>query len=297
MALKEMYPAINNSVPALLTALLSATATTIPLSNAALLPDGPNIATLGMEDNAELVYYTAVTDNHLTGCVRGYAGTVAQIWPEHTAVYRAYTAVDHHAFLHNLQTLQAQKLDITGDASALRPAYDTAPSRANLLSGETLSESLAKLRRWYLDLGPAAWAEFGATPDTVAPGDHTHDAYLALDAHGKAAPSALSARLVTVTASRALSLTDAGCCLDATASSPLTLTIPTHQDVPFPIDTEIEIAWEGPAQVTIAAASGVTLASVKGAVTASGLPLMARYAVAALKKKADNSWRVTGEIA
>ena len=119
MTLQEMYGGMNNSPQTKLTANITAAATTIPVEKASNLPPAPNIATIGIEENAELVLYNGISGNSLTGCIRGFGGTLAQIWLENEPVYRAYTSVDHERFIQNI-------LDINTFAS------DTAASLPNI---------------------------------------------------------------------------------------------------------------------------------------------------------------------
>lgn len=296
MALREMYPAAVNSVPTMLVGLLSATATAVDVENAAVLPEGPSIATLGTEDNAELVYYGAIVGNRLTGCVRGYGGTAAQIWPAGTLVYRAYTVVDHERFCENILDLDERKVDDTGTINNTKATFVGAAYRSNLAPGERMSTLLGKLYRWYVDFGAGAWAGFGKAAGTIAEGNHGHDGYVPVDGDGKARAQALSAGSVRVTASRALVAGDAGRCLDVDAGTAVTVTIPEDAEASLPADTEIEIAWEGSGAVRIVPAAGVTLMSTKGRMD-DGTELATRYAVCVLKKKAANDWRITGEIA
>lgn len=176
MALKDMFQAVNNSVPTRLAEAITATATTLLLEDGAVLPDAPNVVTLSVEDTAELVWYGAKADGTLSSCVRGYGGTAAQMWPEHTPAYRAYTAVDHQGFIDNIQTLDTAKLERDGEAAFVHVAFETAEARANVESGERLSTLFGKLRRWFSSFGAAAWMNTGTAAGTVAAGNHSHTA-------------------------------------------------------------------------------------------------------------------------
>ena len=105
MAQKTMYKGINNSPVTKLTASLSTQDTTINITDETAFPDVPNIATIGTEDNAELVLYTGKTTGKLTGCTRGFYGTIAKSWPASTKIYRGYTAYDHDTFIDNIRNL------------------------------------------------------------------------------------------------------------------------------------------------------------------------------------------------
>ena len=105
MARYTMYPAINNSPQTSLAASLSASATSISLLDASVLPDAPNLCTIGTGDDAEVVLYTTKIGNVLSGVTRGYFGTTPKAWAANTAVYRGITAYDHEAFRKNLDQM------------------------------------------------------------------------------------------------------------------------------------------------------------------------------------------------
>ncbi len=109
MAQKTMYKGINNSPIATLTAQAAAADTEINVSNVAAFPAAPNIATLGTDDNAELVLYTGIGTGKLTGCTRGFNSTTARSWAINTKVYRGFTAYDHDTFVNNINDLNAAK--------------------------------------------------------------------------------------------------------------------------------------------------------------------------------------------
>jgi hypothetical protein len=90
-------------------------------------------------------------------------------------------------------------------------------------------------------------------------------------------------------ASYSLVLADAGKMILATSSSPTTITIPLSSAHNFSIGTQILVMQQGTAQVTIAAASGVTVNSKNG-LTTSG-----QYAVISLIKIGTDTWIVAGD--
>lgn len=116
--------------------------------------------------------------------------------------------------------------------------------------------------------------------------------YAALDSNTKVNAAQASARLLAVSQSRELALTDAGAMLYSNSSSAITITIPTNSDVAFPVGTEIEFCRWGSGALTIAAASGVNLYSAN-----SLKSLSIRYATAGLKKISTNNWLLTGALA
>lgn len=108
MALSTMYPAKNNSPTTFLTEQITAAATTMTLDDATVLPDAPNLAVLGSEDNAEIVSYTAISGNVVSGLVRGVHNTVPSVWAAETPVARNFTALDHDRFIENINELQSE---------------------------------------------------------------------------------------------------------------------------------------------------------------------------------------------
>ena len=98
-----MYPAKSGSPTAYLTAGISAVVTELT-TDADVLPDAPNLATLGTDATAEVVLYTVKAGTTISGITRAFSGTSAQTWPIGTAVSRRYTSYDHDAFRQNLET-------------------------------------------------------------------------------------------------------------------------------------------------------------------------------------------------
>lgn len=106
---------------------------------------------------------------------------------------------------------------------------------------------------------------------------------------GKVKASQLSRGKSSVSASRALTLSDEGKALYCTNSGAITLTVPTNASAAFPAGTEILIYRKGSGTVTVAAASGVTLLCPGAGVIAS------RYGSVRLKKWDTNTWSLEGE--
>lgn len=105
MAWREMYPAAVTSSGIKLLTPAGPEDTALHVALAEALPQGANLLTLGTGDDAELVRYEAVTDGWVTGCQRGMGETAAMAWEADTPVYRAYSTVDHQAFIDNIQAL------------------------------------------------------------------------------------------------------------------------------------------------------------------------------------------------
>lgn len=109
---------------------------------------------------------------------------------------------------------------------------------------------------------------------------------------GKAKAEQASAAIVALTEGRELVLSDAGKLLCVDAAADITLTIPTDAGVAFPVGTEIEVMQEGAGTVTfVGADTSVTLHSFE-----EGRETIGQYAVAVLKKKGANNWRLAGAV-
>ena len=149
MAQNTMYVSKNNSPQTTLTNEITATEQTIPVADISKLPAAPNIASIGSGDNIELVYYAGISGSTLTGCVRGYHGTTASIWYEDTPVYRAYTSYDHDTFKGNIEDLDTNKLDKTGDGSSTTVTFTEAGTLANPATGESQATLWGKILKLF----------------------------------------------------------------------------------------------------------------------------------------------------
>ncbi len=87
-------------------------------------------------------------------------------------------------------------------------------------------------------------------------------------------------------------LADIGAVVEGTSGSGQTYTIPTNATSAFPIGTVIGIFQAGAGQITIAAAGGVTLQS-DGALVKTA----AQFATVGLRKRATNTWCLSGDLA
>ncbi len=97
-----MYPAKSGSPTAFITVGITAISDSITM-DADVLPDAPNMATLGNGATAEVVLYATKVGTTISDLTRGFSGTTAQTWPIGTAVSRRYTSYDHDAFRQNLE--------------------------------------------------------------------------------------------------------------------------------------------------------------------------------------------------
>ncbi len=108
--LETMYPGIAFSPQTKLTAAINETDTVISVESTAGLPDGPNYATIGADENAETIYYAIKLPTQLSGCVRGIEG-LAKAWAIGDVLGRNFTAKDYEVILKNVLTLNEKKQD------------------------------------------------------------------------------------------------------------------------------------------------------------------------------------------
>ena len=118
MSLRTMYPAQNNSPKTYLAEAISASDTSMTLVDASVLPEAPNLLVIGINDNAEIIQYSAITGNVVSGLVRGINGTIPQPWEIDSIVARNFTAQDAEAFRENILDLEARKAN-TDDLGGL----------------------------------------------------------------------------------------------------------------------------------------------------------------------------------
>ena len=116
-----MYSGFVNSNPTFLSSDIDSTQTLIDVVDGSKLPDAPNLATIGIDGNAETILYTDKSGNQLTS-VRGFQG-VAKSWVANTQICRTFTAYDHDTFKANIEDIVAEISDqdwglITGSATS-----------------------------------------------------------------------------------------------------------------------------------------------------------------------------------
>ena len=106
-----MYPAKAGSPQTMLTAEITNDATSITVEDPTVLPAAPNICVIGEEANAEIIAYTSISGNTVSGLSRGLGGTTPQAWVAGTAVARNFTSFDHDTFKANIEALEASKAE------------------------------------------------------------------------------------------------------------------------------------------------------------------------------------------
>ena len=89
--MENMYAPQNNGPHTVISAAINSADTTILVDDAGVLPEAPNVLTLGLDEDAELVLLLSRAGNILT-VERGFNGTAAKSWDIGHWVYRAITA-------------------------------------------------------------------------------------------------------------------------------------------------------------------------------------------------------------
>ena len=147
MALQPMYPSKPGSPLTSLAEPLAADGTSMTLEDATVLPSAPNIAVIGSDSSAEIVSYTAITGNVVSGLVRALGGTTASAWTTNTAVARNITSYDHDTFKYNIEALNTEKIsgvawgDVTGTLSNQTDLQDALNAKQGTLSWDTAPTS------------------------------------------------------------------------------------------------------------------------------------------------------------
>jgi hypothetical protein len=90
-----------------------------------------------------------------------------------------------------------------------------------------------------------------------------------------------------------LNIYDGGRTIEMNSAEEKTIEVPTNATVPFPIGTTITVFQEGTGKVVIKAAAGVTLWFPP----AKELKTLEQYATVTLRKRDENVWAATGELA
>lgn len=147
MALQVMYPSKPGSPLTSLAEPLAADGTSMTLEDATVLPSAPNIAVIGSDSSAEIVSYTAITGNVVSGLVRALGGTTASAWTTNTAVARNITSYDHDTFKYNIEALNSEKIDgvawgdVTGTLSNQTDLQTALNAKQGTLSWDTAPTS------------------------------------------------------------------------------------------------------------------------------------------------------------
>ena len=150
--LKTMYPAQPNTPETTLAGALTTSDTSVTVLDGSILPDAPNILTIGADTTtAETVLMTAKDGNVLT-IERGYNGTSPRSWTKGDIIGRYFTAADQTALQENIRALDEGKPDIV-----------PSPVSGNFVA---------------FDGATGAQKDSGKKPDDFAAASHKHDGYI-----------------------------------------------------------------------------------------------------------------------
>ncbi len=149
--LLTMYPAQPNSPETSLSGALTAAGTTVNVVDGTILPDAPNLLTIGADGStAETVLMTAKDGNVLT-VERAQNGTTARAWAAGDVIGRYFTAEDQNALQENVKRLNNDKTEKVA-----------APVDGNLVAFNGTT---------------GAQKDSGKKPADFAPANHTHSGY------------------------------------------------------------------------------------------------------------------------
>ena len=116
--LVTMYPAQANSPETSLSGALTAAGTTVNVVNGSVLPEAPNLLTIGADGStAETVLMTAKSGNVLT-VTRAQNGTTARAWSAGDVIARYFTAADQTAMQENIKKLNEDKAEKVASPTA-----------------------------------------------------------------------------------------------------------------------------------------------------------------------------------
>lgn len=100
----KMYNGKAFSPPTTLVEEINASATNIKVADVTVFPDGPNLAVIGTDEQAETILYTTKTADSLSGCTRGVEGA-AKTWSAGMVIARNFTAYDYDTLVKNVNQL------------------------------------------------------------------------------------------------------------------------------------------------------------------------------------------------
>ncbi len=103
--MKEMYKGMVNSPQTKLSKAINSADTDIYVKDGSVFPTGPNLAVIGIDQHAETILYSSVSNNILVGCTRGYQGE-ARAWDAEIPIARNFTEADLDAVQENIKALE-----------------------------------------------------------------------------------------------------------------------------------------------------------------------------------------------
>lgn len=114
--LQQMYKGVPFSPILSLTQDIGDGDTVIYINDTSSLPEGPNLVTIGMDEEAETVLYAVKAMGQISGCTRGVEGT-AKAWQQNEIVGRNFTNKDYETIIANILKLNDEKLEKILDAT------------------------------------------------------------------------------------------------------------------------------------------------------------------------------------
>ncbi|MDD7319284.1 MAG: pyocin knob domain-containing protein [Prevotellaceae bacterium] len=108
--MKDMYKGKVNSPQTQLIESIDSHSTDIKVLDASVFPEGPNLAVIGTDVQAETIKYTSINENILVGCTRGFQGT-AKPWDKDSIISRNFTEYDLGSIQDNILELDKNKVD------------------------------------------------------------------------------------------------------------------------------------------------------------------------------------------
>ena len=158
--LVKMYPAQANSPETSLSGALTAAGTTVSVMDGSVLPDAPNLLTIGAGGNtAETVLMTAKDGNTLT-VERAQNGTTARAWAAGDSIGRYFTAADQAAMQENITKLNEAKTEKV-----------TAPVDGNFVAFDGTTGKQKDSGKKAADFAAATHTHDGYTPKVASPVD------------------------------------------------------------------------------------------------------------------------------
>lgn len=150
--MKEMYKGMVNSPQTKLSKAINSADTDIYVKDGSVFPTGPNLAVIGIDQHAETILYSSVSNNILVGCTRGYQGE-ARAWDAEIPIARNFTEADLDAVQENIKALNKNKVskengkqlstnDYTNEAKAKVDAIPADPKYTDTV--QDLSDYLKK---------------------------------------------------------------------------------------------------------------------------------------------------------
>lgn len=99
-----MYKGIPFSPKTTIIEDINAGSTVIKVADTSVFPEAPNLATIGTDEDAETILYSAKSGDSLSGCTRGVEGT-AKSWSSGAIIARNFTAVEYGYIIDNIKQL------------------------------------------------------------------------------------------------------------------------------------------------------------------------------------------------